>query len=374
MLRTRPHSHHPSRRGGTPGLRVAGAALAVVALAATACQTRTATDEFPLRPIKITVGWSAGGSSDLTTRGLAKEMKDDLGVNINVVNVEGANGGVGGGQVAKEEPNGYSLFGGANVAGVWPVMDEADVGWEDFYALLAGPSPTTIYVKDDSEYETVGDLVAAMKKDPSMRYGTPGPGSNGQIFGELLKDEAGVKAKHVPYTGGSEAGKFLKAGEIDWAAVTQGDLIDMAEAGDMRPLVNLYEEPVEVAGHTVPPITDEYPKLGAYTAVNPWFGIYVSRDTPPAVLQRLSKAVKHATEQKDFKNLYEGDLGGIVDFTTGTDSDKAMARLESGRAWALYELGATKNDPEKVGIPTVEKFFWPPHDRAKKAEPWPKDQ
>ncbi len=365
-----PHSPTRNFRPTRVLAGTAGATVLLVPLAACA-NTDNAADAFPARPIELTVGWSAGGSSDLTSRALASEMEDNLDETVQVTNVEGATGGVGGGQVINNPADGYSIFGGASVAGMWQVMQQSEASWESYYALLAGPSPTTIYVAEDSEYETVEDLVAAMEDDDSLRYGTPGPGSNGHIFGELLTEETGTEAEHVPYDGGSQAGQYLASGEVDFASVTLGDILNMVESDDVRPLVNLYEEPVEVAGTEIPPITESYPELEEQTAINPWFGIYVPRDTPPEVVERLAESVEYATEQDSFVTTYEDELGGVVDFTVGQESDDVMARVEASRAWALDDLNMTEVDPAELDIPTIEEYEWPPHQRAEEATGWP---
>lgn len=360
---------HPIHRYSRRALLPVGL---VAVLGLTGCASGgTGADAYPARPIELTVGWSAGGSSDLVSRGLATEMEDDLGVAVQVTNVEGATGGVGASQVANDRADGYSIFGGASTAGMWRVMDQSDVSWEDFYALLAGPSPTTIYVAGDSDVETVEDLVDAMEEDPSMRYGTPGPGSNGHIFGELLAEETGTEAEHIPYDGGSEAARYLAAGEVDFISVTQGDVVAMAEAGDVRPVVNLFDEVVEFAGTEIPPISESYPDLVEQAAINPWFGIYVPRETDPEIVERLAESVQYATEQDGFVDLYESDLGGLVEFTVGPESDEVMARVEASRSWALDSLGLTEQDPADLDIPQIEDFAWPPHERAETATPWP---
>lgn len=347
---------------------VFASAVLVVPLAACA---QDSTEDYPERPIELTVGWSAGGSSDLAARALGQGIEDQLGESVQVVNVEGATGGVGASEVYHQPPEGYHIFGGASTAGMWGVMEQADVGWEDFYALLAGPSPSTIYVSGDSDYETIDDLVEALEEEPGMRYGTPGPGSNGHIFGEILAEEAGVDVEHVPYDGGSEAGRYLMSGEVEFTSVTLGDMVNLIDSDDARPLVNLHDEPVEVGGIEIDPITDYYPELAESIAINPWFGLYVSRETPPEIVQQLSDAVEVTTESDEFHAEYEEEYGGIVDFTVGQEADEVMARVESSRSWELYDLGVAEMSPEELDIPHIDDFSWPPHDRAEEANDWP---
>lgn len=346
------------------------ASAAGLALCASSC-ANDPTADYPERPIQVTVGWSAGGTSDLAGRALAQGLEDQLGVSAQVVNVEGATGGVGASQVYHEQPDGYNVFAGASTAGMWGVMEQSDVGWEDFYAFLAGPSPTSIYVREDSDHETIEDLVDYLQDNPGTRYGTPGPGSNGHIFGELLADAADVDVEHVPYDGGSEAGRYLMSGEIEFASVTLGDMLNLANSGDARPLVNLHEEAVEVDGMEIESVVDYYPELEDATAINPWFGIYASRELDAEVVQILDEALEATVSSDDFQQRYEGDLGAIPEYTSGEASDEVMARVESGRAWALWDLGIAEVDPAELDIPTLEDFSWPPHDRAEEATDWP---
>lgn len=357
-----------NKRSGKKLIGVTATAGLVLALGA--CASDPA-DDYPERTIQVTAGWSAGGTSDLSARQLAQGLEEQLGANTQVVNVEGATGGVGASQVYHEPADGYNLFAGASVHGLWGVMEQADVGPEDFYAFLAGPSPTSIYVSGDSDYETVDDLVEYLEENPGTRFGTPGPGSNGHMFGEMFVEEAGVDAEHVPYDGGSEAGQYLMSGEIEFASVTLGDLLNLVESGDAKPLVNLYEEPLEAAGVEIDPITDYYPDLGPQSAINPQFGVYASRETPPEIVEQISDAVEATVADEEFQQWYEEDMGGIPQFSAGQEADEIMFEIESARSWALWDLGIAEVDPEELDIPRLDDFSWPPHERAEGATEWP---
>ena len=122
----------------------------------------------PNRAINMIVGWTAGGTSDTTARALALEMSEYLGVPIQVTNVDGANGGIAGQRVADARPDGYTLFGGTQLHGTWKIMGQAKCSWEDFYPFTAGMGGTTIYVKGDSPYKDLMDLVEAIKKSDKI--------------------------------------------------------------------------------------------------------------------------------------------------------------------------------------------------------------
>jgi tripartite-type tricarboxylate transporter receptor subunit TctC len=310
-----------------------------------------------------------------TTRTLAQELGNELGTTIQVSNTEGANGGIAGGQVVRQSRgDGYVMFGGASVAGTWPVMDQAEVSWEDFYPFLVGSFPTTIYVRADSPYETLGDVLSAIEENPGGHaFGTTGAGGNGHIFASLVLQAAGLEgdAEAIPYDGGREAGQFLRSGAVEFAATTMGDLSDLATAGEIRPVANLHEEDMEFEGVTYPSVLEEFPELEPYTAINPGFGIYLTRDTPPEIVERFSEAFLAAAESETFKQAFVDERGGILEPAVGQEADAIMSQVESGRSWPLYELGIAPNNPEERGIPRIEDWSWPPHERAEQAEPWP---
>ncbi len=154
---------------------------------------------WPDKPIAAYVGWSAGGSSDTTTRAVCLEMEKKLGQRILVTNVTGALGGIGATQVAEAPADGYLWFGGAAVHGTWPVLGHSKYSWNDFYAMLSVVFPTTIYVKGDAPWNTLDQFLNEIKAKPkgTFKFGSPGAGSNGAIFGGVLMEAPGFAAPFV---------------------------------------------------------------------------------------------------------------------------------------------------------------------------------
>ncbi|MCH7750970.1 MAG: tripartite tricarboxylate transporter substrate binding protein, partial [Planctomycetes bacterium] len=316
--------------------------------------------KWPTKPISIYVGWSAGGTSDITTRAVALEMEKQLGQKILVINVTGAMGSISAAQVAAAPPDGYLWFGGSAVHGTWPVLGYGQVSWTNYYAFLSVVFPTTIYVRHDAPWQTIEQLITDIKSHPKDRhkFSHPGVGSNGDIFAGLLLDAAGVggKAISIPYNGGREAGRYLLAGEVDFASVSMGDLSDWATAGRLRPLANLHHEDVEFSGVTFPAITRVYPELEPYQAINPYFGVYLHRSTPEPIVTQVAEAFVHAIQQERFKKLVVEERSGIWSPLLGRASDEQMSRIESARGWALYELGVAPRDPAEFGIPKLSDW------------------
>lgn len=329
---------------------------------------------WPEKAITVYCGWAAGGTSDIASRSLALQMEKKLGVKITVTNMLGALGSIGATHVVKSPPDGYSWFGGAAVHGTWPVLKHAPISWTNFYAFLSNTTPTTIYVKNDAPWKTIEDLLAEIKSKPGkLKYGHPGAGSNGEIFGDLVLKEANLKGQVIviPYKGGREAGKFLLAGDIQFASVSMGDVTDYAAAKLIRPLANLYDKPIIFEGVNFRPVTEIFPKLAAHIPINPFFGLYIHRDTPDDIIIKITEAFLYALEQEEFKKTTVKERAMFIEPLIGIESDKMMAKIESARSWPLFEGGIAPVDPSTLGIPKIDEWKWPPYEKAIKIKPWP---
>ncbi|UCC96639.1 MAG: tripartite tricarboxylate transporter substrate binding protein [Phycisphaerales bacterium] len=348
---------------------------AVLAFSICAEAARKRNVAWPSEPVRIMVGWSAGGTSDVVTRALAGEMSKQLGRKIFVTNVTGALGAICGAQVAAGPADGHLLFGGAAVHGTWPILGHSRVSWTDFYAFLGVMYPTTIYVMQDAPWKTLADLIADIEVGPKGRfkYGHPGTGSNGNIFAALVLGAAGVEEKvvSIPYKGGREAGRYLLSKETQFASVSSGDLVDWAVAGRIRPLANLFHEDIVFEGITFPSIVTTYPKLKSYQAINPYIGIYVGRKTPPEIVTKIAETFAEAIRQKQFQKIAVKERAAVLMPLIGRAADEQMSKIESARGWALFELGVAPHSPAEFGVPKLEQWRWPPHARAAALQPWP---
>ena len=367
---------NPNSKGGNMrSLRIQLGLAAIVLAVLTIIGGVSPAMAWPDKPIAVYVGWSAGGSSDTTTRAVCLEMEKKLGQRILVNNVTGALGGIGATQVAEAPADGYLWFGGAAVHGTWPVLGHSKYSWNDFYALLSVVFPTTIYVKGDAPWNTLDEFLAEIKSKPkgTFKFGSPGAGSNGAIFGGILMEAAGITEKviPVPYKGGREAGRYLLSGDVNFTSVTMGDLSDWAVAGRVKPLANLYSEDITFEGITFPSAVKKFPSLEPYQAINPYFGIYIRRDTPADVVEKITEAFLWAVQQEGFKKVAVEQRAGVWAPLVGLASDKQMSRIEAARSTALWDLQIAKNDPAQFGIPKPADWSWPPHDRAEKATGWP---
>jgi hypothetical protein len=150
-----------------------------------------------------------------------------------------------------------------------------------------------------------------------------------------------------------------------------GDLSDWAVAGRVKPLANLYSEDITFEGVKFPSTVQKFPSLEPYQAINPYFGIYIRRDTPADVVEKIAEAFIWAVQQEGFKKVAVQQRAGVWAPLLGLASDKQMSRIEAARCTALWNLQIAKNDPAQFGIPKPADWSWPPHDRAANAKAWP---
>ena len=120
----------------------------------------------------------------------------------------------------------------------------------------------------------------------------------------------------------------------------------------MRPIANLYDKDLTFEGVKFPSAVKKFPKLGPYQAINPYFGIYVPRDTDPAIIEKIAKAFLWAIQQKGFTKVAVKQRAGVLSPKLGVASDKEMSMIESARGTALWDLKIAKNDPPSSVFPS----------------------
>ena len=221
--------------------RIAGVLIvAAAALIATAPRLAKAQD-FPTRPIRIVIAFPPGGPTDFIGRLVADKMSAVLGQRVYIDNKPGANGTVGGDNVAKSEPDGYSLFlttaGAVTVSPhIMPSMPYDSL--RDFAPVAEVVDNTTmIAVNPKLGIKTAKELVALAKAKPgTIPFASTGIGSTPHLAQELLDASAGVEFLHVPYRGAAPAVTDLLAGQVLVIAADVPVLIAQIQAGTIVPI------------------------------------------------------------------------------------------------------------------------------------------
>ncbi|MEH6739105.1 MAG: tripartite tricarboxylate transporter substrate binding protein, partial [Sulfitobacter sp.] len=191
--------------------------VAAIALALTAGVAMA--QEFPERPINLVAPFNAGGGTDLLLRAFAPHFADALGGNAYVSNMAGGSGTVGAAALAGQRPDGYQMgYWSVTVSTIQPQIKNVpyDVdSWTPICSVAA--SPTVLFTQADSPFETIEDVVAAVKADPGKYiYGSSGPGAITHLTTVAAFSGLGVidNMKHLPFQGSGPALQAMAAGTI----------------------------------------------------------------------------------------------------------------------------------------------------------------
>ncbi|MDF3839261.1 tripartite tricarboxylate transporter substrate binding protein, partial [Cupriavidus basilensis] len=272
--------------------RICTFGLAACALAASMLAPPARAQAYPARPITLVVPHPAGGTSDILARTVAAEIGKTLGQTVLVDNRGGANGTIAAKQVAQSAPDGYTLLlATASTHGINPTLYRK-ISYDavkDFapVALLA-TVPNVLVVGKGVPAGNLPELTRYLKaKAGGANMGSAGAGTPGHLAGEMYKDETGLSFLHVPYKGGAPAITDLVGGQIDFMFTTVPAVLPHIKAGTVRALA-VTSPARSTALPAVPTMAES--GLPGFQAVS-WHGVVAPAGTPPAVLDKLSKAI-----------------------------------------------------------------------------------
>lgn len=287
-------------------MRLALSAVLALGIAATAeAQVTT----YPNRPIRMLVGFGAGGGTDIVARVMAQKMGEILGQSIAVENRTGASGMIAAQDVAKSPPDGYTLMMGSQTTyAVAPILYRKSVTIDpakDFAGVaLTGASPLVLVVNPSFPAHTVADVIAIAKDRPGkINFGTGGVGTTPHMTAELFQHDAGIRMVHVAYRGEAPAINDLIAGQIPVMFSNLSAVIGHIKAGTLRGIA--------VTGARRSPSAPDIPTVGETIpgfAAETWFGIVAPAGTPHDILSKLNAAARQALSAEDTKKRL-ADLG-----------------------------------------------------------------
>ncbi|GEP56415.1 Bug family tripartite tricarboxylate transporter substrate binding protein [Reyranella soli] len=281
-------------------------AALVLALALSGASGAALAADYPTKPIKIVVPYAPGGGADSVARIVARKVSENTGYTIVIENKGGAGAILGTDQVAKAEPDGYTLLLGQSGPisinpAVYkslpydPVKDFAPITMTTAY-------PYILVVNAELPVKTLQELVALAKSKPdAMNYGSTGVGAANHLVAELFNSKAGIRMTHVPYRGTALAVGDLLGGQL---TVVFGDPISVLphiKSGKLRALAVTSLERSPVAPE-VPTVAESgYPDFEALA----WHGILAPAKTPPAVIKKLNEEIVKAIKDPAARELLE---------------------------------------------------------------------
>jgi tripartite-type tricarboxylate transporter receptor subunit TctC len=282
-----------------------------LAFAACAAGSESAaqTSSFPDRPIRMIVGFSAGGGTDVIARILAQKLSESLGQSVVVENRTGASGLIAGEAVAKSAPDGYTLMMGSQTTfAVAPTLYRKSTldPTKDFAGIaMAGISPLVLVVHPSLPAHSVKDVIAMAKARPgAINFGSGGLGTTPHMAAELFSSLAGIKMAHVAYRGEAPAINDLLGGQIPLMFANLSAVMGNVKAGQLRALA-VTSARRSAAAPEIPTIAETaLPDFEAAT----WFALVAPAGTARDVLARLNLEVERALAQPDVKQRFT-DLG-----------------------------------------------------------------
>jgi len=287
------------------------------------------------------VGFPAGGGVDTSARVIGAEMSKGLGQSVIVENKPGAAGTIGAAEVARSEPDGYTLMvtpGGHAIFGaMWKSLPFDTVKSFDWISNII-TVPFFIAVPAGSEFKTLADVIAKAKAAPgTVTYGSAGPGSTHHLGIELLAGRTGVKFNHIPYRGDAPVITALLASEVQFALATPTQTLSNVQAGKLRALA--------VAGNTryagLPDVPTVEQALGIPNYdVRTWFAMAGPAGMPKPVLDRLNAELRKAVDVPEVKARLAA-MGG----------EPAAGAPEAMRDRVARELATWSKTVDDAGIP-----------------------
>jgi tripartite-type tricarboxylate transporter receptor subunit TctC len=272
-------------------------ALAITLWGATA-QAETA---WPTRPIKIMVGFAAGGSTDVTARIIGQALAQRLGQLVIIENRPGAGGNIAADATAKADPDGYTLLmTTSSTFAANPSLYKTlpfDVRKDFAPITLTAFIPNLLVVNPSVPANNVAEFIAYLKANPGkLNFGSAGNGTSQHLSGELFNSLADVRIVHVAYRGGAPAVTDLLAGQVQVIFAPLVEVIQQVRAERIKALGITTAKRSSLLPD-VPTIAESLPGY----EVTLWNGLLAPAKTPPEIIERINRAAVDALRSEEVK-------------------------------------------------------------------------
>ena len=255
---------------------------------------------YPDHPIRILVGYAAGGGVDIVARLISEPMKAALNQTVIVENRTGASAMIATNAVAKAAPDGYTLLMAASgeVAINQYLFKEKmtyDAARDLTPVALIGIVPCVVVVAEATPVHNPQELIAYAKAQPNLSFSSSGVGNPQQLAGELMNSMAGIHVLHVPYRGSAPAVTDVATGAVTMSFSSLAAALPLIKAGKLRAVAVTSKERMPQLPE-VAPLAEGAPGLAGYELLN-WFGMFATAGTPPEIVDRLNAIVNDALKQ-----------------------------------------------------------------------------
>jgi tripartite-type tricarboxylate transporter receptor subunit TctC len=296
---------------------VLSACLAFTAALPLTASAQAAT--YPTQPIKMLIGFAAGGPTDVIGRILAQHMTSTMGQSVVVENRTGANSLIATREVAKAKPDGYTVLFASLSHNVNRLLLNEKAEYEPLGSFapvsLVANLPLVVVTAYDAPYKTLQDLIAAAKSKPeAVSYGSAGNGGSAHLAGALMATMTDTKMVHVPFRGNAPALTEVMAGRVSFmfypmigiAGHVADKRLRVLAVGSSKPMPDFPGVP-----------TMDASGFPDFEQTAPWVGMLAPAGTPKAIVDQLNAALKKALAQpeiiKRMKDLGASPIGDTPD-------------------------------------------------------------
>jgi tripartite-type tricarboxylate transporter receptor subunit TctC len=283
---------------------------------------------YPSKPIRVIVGYTAGGAVDIVARAVAQQLQTSMGQPVIIENKPGGGTNIALRALIDSPPDGYTLMLTANAIAANMSLYQPppyDIARDITPISLVGRVPVVLAVSAQSEYKTLGDLIAAAKVKPnSVNYASPGNGSTPHLAVELFERAAGISLTHVPYKGGSQAITDVIGGHVQAVAVNALEVQPQVSAGKLRVLAVM--TPTRSGIFPDVPTVVESGFAGFEASV--WYGFIGPAGLPPPLVAKLHAEIQRALASNEVKGRLAAAGGEVLPGTT----EQFAALLNAERA------------------------------------------
>ena len=319
------------------GAKVLTAALAISAALGFSANAFAA---YPDHAIRLVVGFSAGGTTDVVARILAKEMGDALGQPVVVENRPGAGSNIGTEMVARAAPDGYTLYMVAVTSAINQTLYKNlrfDLVKDFAPVALAVKVPNVLVVNPKVPVKSVKELVDYAKANPGkLNFASSGSGTSIHMAGEMFKQITKIDVTHVPYKGSSPALTDLMGGQVQFMFDNMPSAWPHVEAGKLNALAVTTADRSKTAPNLPTLKESGFPQFD----VSSWFGVLAPKGTSPEIVNKLNAVIEAALVKKDVVERFEG-LGAVPAKTTPAEFGQFIQSEVNNWATVVKASGAT---------------------------------
>ena len=273
-------------------------------------QGAAASSNWPSKPIRMIVPFPPGGGTDFLSRTISSKLGEVTGWTVVPDNRAGAGGTIGISEAAKAESSGHTLVMGQLDNLVIAPLFYKNLPYDPLRDLqpvaLVGDSPLLYVVPTSSPYRTLGELIAAARKDADLiTYASPGAGTITHLSVELFAHEAKIKLRHVPYKGSGPALADTMGGQVNMLAASIPSVMSQLKGGKLRALA-VTSAQRNPALPDVPTVAEQ--GLPGFD-VSTWYGVFAPKGVPDSIVQRVNAEVNKVLGMDETKQAISAQGG-----------------------------------------------------------------